>query len=78
MTSLQRRIRKLEVLLTDPSGLVPGSQKWLEYWDREIYRYMRDPEHRRTTVLFPCDAFCAVMRWSDPASLVNSIPESDA
>ena len=47
MTNLQRRLTKLEALLTDPSGLVPQSQRWLEYWDRQIYDYAIDPEGRR-------------------------------
>jgi len=36
MESLKRiGERNLEALSTDPSGLVPHSQKWLEYWDRQ-------------------------------------------
>lgn len=37
MTNLQRRLKKLEALLPpDPSGFVPHSQEWLEYWDRQV------------------------------------------
>jgi hypothetical protein len=32
MSNLQRRLKKLEALLTDEAGLVPGSQRWLDYW----------------------------------------------
>jgi hypothetical protein len=32
MTSLQRRLRKIEVLLVDEVGLVAHSPKWLAYW----------------------------------------------
>jgi len=32
MSILNRRLRKLEALLTDDVGLVPGSPKWLAYW----------------------------------------------
>jgi hypothetical protein len=64
--------------MTDVSGLVPHSQRWLEYWDRQIVNYMSDPEHRRPAVLFPIDAFRAVMKFtSEPASLVGSIPAVD-
>src|ERR1039457_7707871 len=60
------------------SGLVPHSQRWLEYWDRQIFNYMADPEHRRPAVLFPLQAVRAVLQWSDdPASLVGSIPALD-
>ena len=78
MTNLERRLRKVEICLTDVSGLAPGSRRWLEYWDREVYRYMKDPEHRRPKVLFPLQAVRAVMHWSDnPALLVGSISDED-
>ena len=78
MTNLERRLRKLEVTMTDGSGLAPGSRRWLEYWDREIFHYMQDPEHRRPKVLFSVQAVRAVMQWSDnPASLVGSISDDD-
>jgi hypothetical protein len=76
MTSLQRRLKRLEGHMTDPSGLVPNSQQWLEYWDRRIYDYAMDPERRRPAVLFSVEAVRAVMQYSDnPASLFGSIPE---
>jgi hypothetical protein len=78
MTNLQRRLKKIEAFMTDTSGLVPHPQRWLEYWDRQIFNYMTDPEHRRPAVLFPIYAFRAVMKFtSDPASLVGSIPAED-
>jgi hypothetical protein len=40
MTNLQRRLRKLEGILTDGSGLVPHSKKWLAYWDERIPRIL--------------------------------------
>jgi len=78
MTSLERRLRKLEICLTDASGLVPHSDAWLKYWQREISNYMEDPELRRPKVLFPIEAVRAVMECcTDPASLVGSIREAD-
>jgi hypothetical protein len=45
LTSLQRRLKRLEVNLNDPSGLVPDSQQWLEYWLRQVYnRCLTDQE----------------------------------
>jgi len=76
MTNLERRLRKLEACLIDPSGLVPYSPGWLEHWDRQIYNYATDPECRRPAVLFPIEAVRAVIRYADnPASLLGSIPE---
>jgi hypothetical protein len=78
MTNLQRRLKKIEAFMTDTSGLVPHSPRWLAYWDRQIFNYMQDPEHRRPAVLFPIDAFRAVMKFkSDTASLVGSIATVD-
>ena len=77
MTHRERRLRKLEAALTDNSGLVPRSEKWLRYWDREIYEFMTDPEDRRPKVLFPVSAVRAVMQWDSPESLVGSIPDDE-
>ena len=72
--TLSRRIKKLEAFLTDPSGFIPHSQKWLEHWDRQIYLYMTD-QVQGEPVLFPLEALRAVMKYADdPASLVGSIP----
>jgi hypothetical protein len=32
MTNLERRLRKLEAVLTDHTGLVPHTKPWLDYW----------------------------------------------
>jgi hypothetical protein len=78
MTNLQRRLKKIEAYMTDTSGLVPHSHRWLAYWDQQIFNYMTDPSGRRPAVHFPIDAFRAVMKFtSDPASLVGSIPAVD-
>jgi hypothetical protein len=77
MKHLERRLRNLEARGIDPSGLVPHSQRWLEYWDRQIFGYMTNPEHREP-VHFPLEAFRAVMRYvNEPASLIGSIPGID-
>jgi len=77
MKHLERRLRKLEARGSDPSGLVPGSQKWLEYWDRQIYGYMTKEEPGEP-VQFPLEAVRAVMRYAnEPASLVGSIQGID-
>ena len=74
MTNLQRRLRKLEGFLTDSSGLVPHTQKWLAHWDRQIYVFMTD-QRQGERPRFPLEAFRAVMKYmDDPRSLVGSIP----
>jgi hypothetical protein len=74
MANLHQRLKKLEAALLDPVGLVPHSQKWIEYWDRQFYLYITGQDHnaiRQATA----DVFHAVMQYEDnPASLVGSIP----
>ena len=77
MTNLQRRLKKLEAGLTDPSGLVPHTQKWLEYWDRQMYLRMTDqlPPGQGVGSI---EAVRAVMQYTDdPRSLVASIARNE-
>lgn len=77
MTNLERRPRKIETCLTDASGLVPHSRKWLLYWDWKLYDFMTQDEPAER-VLFTIEAYRAVMKFaSDPASLVGGIPDTD-
>ena len=46
VTNLQRRLKKLESLVNDPSGLVPHSEEWLDYWQRWLDRWSDDPSFR--------------------------------
>jgi hypothetical protein len=60
--------------MTDASGLVPHSQAWLEYWDREVYKHMTDAGFSKGVIL-TIEAYRAVMKYmSNPASLVSGIP----
>ena len=80
MTNLQRRLKKLEGVLTDPVGLVPHKQKWLEYWDRQFYLYMTGQD-RNAIWLTSIAASRAVMKFAgeDPSSLVRkALCENDS
>jgi hypothetical protein len=72
MTNLQRRLQKLEAVLTDPVGLVPHTRKWLEYWDGQFYLYLRGQD-RNAIWLSSIAAYRAVMKFAgeDPSSLVR-------
>ena len=72
MTHLQRRLRNLEEVLTDPAGLIPHTQKWLEYWDKQFYLYMTGQD-RNAIWLSSIAAYRAVMKFAgeDPSSLVR-------
>jgi hypothetical protein len=78
MTHLQRRLKKLEGSLTDPAGLVPHTQKWLEYWDRQYYLYLTGQD-LKAIWHSSIAAFRAVMKYAaeSPASLVRRILEEE-
>ena len=52
MTNLERRLKKLETLRTDSSGLVPHSPKWFEHWYKQLDLYIAGELH---AVLFPIE-----------------------
>jgi hypothetical protein len=71
-------LKTLEESLTDPAGLVPHAQKWLEYWDRQYYLYMTGQD---ANAIWPSSiaAYRAVMRYAEesPSSLVRRILEEN-
>jgi len=74
VTSLHRRLKKLETQLTDPSGLVPHTQKWLEYWDRQHYLFLTDQD-KKALQYATVEVLHAMFKYmDDPASLAGSIP----
>ena len=44
MVSLERRVRKLEAVLTDGSRLRPNSPEWSDYWARRVSRILAGEE----------------------------------
>jgi hypothetical protein len=63
MTHLQRRLKKLEAVLTDPMGLVPDTPRWLEYWDRQYYLYLSGQD-RNAIWYSSIAAYRAVMKYA--------------
>jgi hypothetical protein len=72
MTHLQRRLRKLEGVLTDPVGLIPHTRRWLEYWDRQYCLYLTG-EDPNAIWYSSVAAYRAVMKyaWGNPDSMVG-------
>jgi len=71
MTRTQLRLKNLEAVLTDPMGLIPHSQKWLEHWDRQFRIYMTGQDRK---ALWHSSIECrAVMKHAEesPVSLVR-------
>ena len=77
MTNFERRLKKLEALLTDSSVLVPYSPQWFEYWDEQMYFILTGGAVKPGKL--PPEGLIAVLRYTvqSPASLVNTIPASD-
>ena len=53
MSRLHGRLRKLEAAFLDPVGLVPFSQKWIEYWDRQFSTLQLFDDGWRVVRVFP-------------------------
>ena len=64
MSKLGRRLRKLEVKLTDGSGFVPNSQRWHEYWKKRIPQILDGELNEK----IPIDAVRAWMGSCDDAT----------
>jgi hypothetical protein len=48
MSTLYRRLKKLEAIMTYDAGLVPG---WWAYWNEQLRKFIeRDPDARNTKV----------------------------
>ena len=58
---IERRLQKLEALLTDDSRAVPHTHKWLLYWTEQIGKYMSG-ERKPVAPFIPLEAFRAVMK----------------
>jgi hypothetical protein len=74
MTNLQRRLRKLEDILTDPVGMAPHTRKWLEYWDQQFYLYLSGKD-QEAIWHSSIEAYRAVMKFAgeDASSLVRRV-----
>jgi hypothetical protein len=74
MSRLRGGLRKLEALMIDDRGLIPGSPKWLEHWDRQVYLFMTRQDAHAIDKR-PADALWAVLRGAgeNPDLLVSTI-----
>jgi len=44
VTNIQRRLKKLEALVTDTTGLVPHSPAWVAYWSERFDKLDSDQD----------------------------------
>jgi hypothetical protein len=76
---IRRRLKKLEAVLTDGVGLVPYTDKWLLYWDRQYALYLAGQDEnaiRRSGVA----EYRAVMQYAseNPTALARRALGQDA
>ena len=66
MSNLTRRLKKLEALITDEAGLVPGSQKWMDYWTERVDKILAGDDEVKDC-LIPLEVVDAVLKADDSA-----------
>jgi hypothetical protein len=61
MSNLRRRLRKLESRLLDDSGLIPGTQEWMDFWEIKAARIIIGEEEGHIPIAF----VDAMHEWSE-------------
>jgi hypothetical protein len=64
MSNLQRRLRKIEALLTDEAGLVPGSEQWLAYWIEQFDKVVEGGDEAKH-IRLPLEVFDATVKGAE-------------
>jgi len=65
MRNLERRLRKLEGLVTDVSHLTPYTPRWLAYWEERVERILSDED----SGLIPLEVVDAILATEDEPGL---------
>jgi hypothetical protein len=65
MSNLNRRLKKLEELMTDDSGLVPGSARWMAYWTERVDKILAGDDEVKGQI--PLEVFDAIVKAADSA-----------
>jgi hypothetical protein len=64
LSNLARRLKKLEALLTDGAGLVPGSPQWLAYWTHKVDKILNAEEEVKGC-LIPLEVVDVIIQSAD-------------
>jgi hypothetical protein len=64
MSNLNRRLKKLEELMTDDSGLVPGSARWMAYWTERVDKILAGDDEVKGCQI-PLEVWDAIMQRPD-------------
>ena len=72
VSNLNRRLKKLEALMTDEAGLVPHSPQWLAYWTERTDKILNG-EEEVMGCLIPLEVLDAIIEVAESAPL-NCLP----
>jgi hypothetical protein len=70
MSNLQRRLKKLEALVTDDTGLVPGSPRWLAYWNERLNKFIAGEDDLRDGKI-PLEVIRAYVQTAEPEGVTR-------
>jgi hypothetical protein len=71
-SKIERRLQKLEAVLTDASRAVPHTRRWLLYWTEIIAKYMIGELTRETLPgLIPLEAHNMLAFWAGSVMVTN-------
>ena len=65
MSNLNRRLKKLEALMTDDVGLVTGSPRWWAYWNEQLHKYIEGDGANAKDFKIPLDVLRAWIQSAD-------------
>src|ERR1043166_3157531 len=72
MTTLERRLRRVEAVLVDSSRLTPHSPEWVAYWDRWYYLRLTGGEPDKHARMDLVEVLRAVLNYDHPDSLFKA------
>jgi len=64
MSNLNRRLKKLEALMTDDAGLMPDSPRWMAYWTERVGKILAGDVDVKGC-LIPLEVVDAIMQGAD-------------
>ena len=66
MSDLNRRLKKLEAVMTDDSGFVPESARWIAYWAERFDKIIAG-DYDVKGCLIPLEVFDAIIKAANEA-----------
>lgn len=64
MSNLSRRLRKLEAIMTDDAGLVPGTRRWRTHWTERAEKILNGDDEMKGC-LIPLEVVDDIIAWAE-------------